>query len=167
MKTLSLNYLLVVLSWSLYLNHHFVSSIMLLLVACVYLLKERNRFNIVSIMVCFLVSFLALDGLYSITSINNYYLNFEYFALVLSMNFAMSNEIVKVLKKDNLYLTAKVILLLKLIFDTVLIVLPNEWYTMFTKTNIFVLIAFIFLPTVISVLIRILIKEFNHKFIVV
>lgn len=83
---------------------------------------------------------------------------FDEFALFVSINVALSNEMIK-RATGNLYLIYVVNMLMLLIFLSIAIILPDSWYSIFTKTNIYTLISFIFVPNCITLTIQLLSKE--------
>ncbi len=155
-----LNYILVGFAWNLYLNDAVLFSAVMLCISIGLMLYKIRKYNVLRIACVFVASLICLIGLYSLTTLNLYYRMFEEFAVLVSLNISLSNEMIKK-TSDSLSLVHSVFSLVMLMFFMVSVILPDEWYTIFTKTNIYALITFIFIPYEACLTLSIFTKEYR------
>lgn len=157
-KNLAVNYLLMCASWCLYLSHYLILSVIVSILACVLIVVKLRTFNYLRSLLVFFLTYGTLFFLFKFTSLNNFYPVFEKFILFITMNVSLSNEMIKK-ATGNLYLIYAVLMMTLLLFMTIAIILPDEWYSIFTKTNIYALIGFIFVPNCTTLTLSLISKE--------
>lgn len=162
-KNLAVNYLLMCASWCLYLNRYYVGSIIVTSIACLLLVIKMRRINFVRSAFVFFVTYGALTFLYRLSTLSNFYSVFDEYSLLVALNVSMTNEAIKK-ATGNLNLIYIVNMLALTILMIVAVILPDSWYTIFTKTNIYTLISFIFLPNCLELSISLLSKEVHFSY---
>lgn len=149
MKTLIKNYWMMILAWCLLLNGYDSLGIILAMFTCLYaliVLREVNYWRVIAVcMIEFSVSLMFLMS----SSIPYYFPKLLTFLTVISLNAAISNEYLTALKRKHLMWFILAIISCMFVLSLLIIILPDELYTMFTKTNLFLMEAYIFLPYLI------------------
>ena len=161
-KILMVNYYLVIIGWCLFLNSFEILGMMFLVGGSVILLsidKKINYWRMIGL------SFLA-NGLVSFllekSSIPIYFPQLSRFIFLACLNNAIMYEYLNMLKSDFLYTVAFTIIV-SIFASTILVkILPNDFYTIFTKDNLLLMIAFIFLPYLFTVSFCLLFRYFKQ-----
>lgn len=157
-NNLALNFLLLCVSWCLYLNNFIFVGLFILVICSLVTVIKLNGFNYLRSIVVFLFSFFSFYLVFKLTTLSSMYSLFSEFSLFVSINISLNNEIIKKATGNlNLLLYTNMIILLFLM--CVAIVLPDNWYSIFTKTNIYALICFMFVPSCLIILLNSIEKE--------
>ena len=151
MKTaLIRNYWIMIIAWILALQGLGVLATVLAMIACVMLCVGENLIINWRTLSIGLIVYLLIKLLMSGTCILYYFKELKIFSLACAFNVACANEYLYFLKTKyvNEFLVFKFIIVV--IFSLITFILPSELYTMFTKTNLYLLISIIFLPYLFS-----------------
>ena len=135
-----------IIGWCLYLNGYtMIASAEVFLMALIALIRlgevNYQRMAMVSI-----GSYVALFGLYVTSDISYFFSALHVFLAIQALNSAIMNEYLWQTDR-NFVLAILSMILLGMAFISVLIILVNDIdYSIFTKRNLFLMEAFIFLP---------------------
>lgn len=163
-RNLAVNYLLMCASWCLYLNHYYVGGIIVSAISCLLLVVKIRKINFIRLAFVFFIAYGGLSFLYRLSTLSNFYSIFDEFSLLVAINISLTNEMIKKATGSlNLIYIVNILALTTLL--VIAIILPDSWYTIFTKTNIYTLISFIFLPNCITLSLSLLRKEVHFSYI--
>ena len=158
-KMYYLNYLFVLLAWCLFLNDLSILGILILAIYSLYLLKYSNYFNIWRVISLTCIWSIIIQFTLSLSNISIFFPKIVLFMCLISFNNALFFEMLNNIKKDDIYLTYITTCLLLFVFLAIGIILPDSLYSIFTKTSLYTMICFIFLPYSLSTTIYLIKKE--------
>lgn len=152
MKTLIKNYWMIIIAWCLLLNGLGSLGIVLALLACVYALIVKSEVNYWRVTAICMMQYSVSLMLLLPSSIPYYFPKLHIFLTVICLNASISNEYLFSLKKNQFVRFILVTILSMFVLSLLIVILPDELYTLFTKRNLFLMEAYIFLPYLIPLL---------------
>lgn len=157
-KVLISNYWLMAIAWCMFLNGYSAISMILSLAACVMLLLKKRGLDYWRI----LAIALLLYGFLLVSLVNS---NIPYFFpeltlyfLFVSLNVSISNEISLYIRYKALMPILIFVYISMFILSLIILIMPNDLYTIFSKTSLFLMSSFIFLPYGLSLTFNVLYK---------
>lgn len=166
-KLITIDLLMILLAWCLYLNRYYVSAFLVNVLASVLILyvtyEKMNYWRFLTVFF-----FGLIIGYYTLqcSTINLFFHGFEFFVGLVLLNAACFSEIVVVTKNKRIFPFLIICLLSFAIFITFCFLIQKNDYSIFSLDNLYTLISFIFVPHTFIMLINVLIKEIkcvNHK----
>lgn len=151
MKTaLIRNYWMLIIAWIFALQGYGVLATLLAILACVMLCVGENLIINWRTLSIGLIIYLLIRTLLNGTCILYYFKELKIFLLAFAFDVACANEYLYFLKTRYVieFLMFKFIVVV--IFSLITFILPSELYTMFTKTNLYLMLSIIFLPYLFS-----------------
>ena len=162
-KILIRNYWLMIIAWTLILSDYIVLGCLLSLFATAFVIASKrisNYWRLIALALSvFIVSALILQN----GNIPYYYAGIIPFIFFVLINAMATNEFIYIFKAKSLYSVLFISLLGFLVFLAVLIIVPNDAYSLIGKVNLFTIICFIFLPYIIPLLACILTKSIKNN----
>ncbi len=153
---LFLNFSVVLFAWCLFLNGQEISAAVLFLTVSFCLFCKgliRNYWRFTAIASSFTVLFFLL---LEHSTIPYFFPGMKLFLFAVSVNAGITLEMISVYEKEKLLPLFLGTSFLMCVFYVIAILLPDEWYSLFTKANLYELISFIFFPYIAVSLFRIL-----------
>lgn len=151
MKTkLIINYWLILISWGLFLNDLVILAIVFSLIACTILLFSNWRINYWRSICIFLLSYLMIYLILKGSNIPYYFDKSYAFLATISLDMSITNEQLYLLTSKNIKPFLVVMILSLSVLSLITLILPDYQYSLFTKRSLYTMIAFIFLPYLIS-----------------
>lgn len=151
MKTaLIRNYWMMIIAWIFALQGYGVLATLFTILACVMLCVGENLIINWRTLSIGLIVYLLIRVLINGTCILYYFKELKIFMLAFAFDVACANEYLYFLKTRYVieFLVFKFIVVV--IFSLITFILPSELYTMFTKSNLYLLLSIIFLPYLFS-----------------
>ena len=140
------NYWLAILAWCLFLNDYVFLSEVVLILGCLMLLLGKKGHNYLGIIVCAIITYIILYTILSLTRIPYFFPNLSIYLVIVSIHCFMMSDYFSRLN-DHFILPVIVIILLNIIFTaTLIIIIPDQFYSLIGKINLLILTCFIFLP---------------------
>ena len=151
------------ISWILFLNGHEIIAALILFGMSLYLifsgvLSEAWRFLSVSLLFGIFFHLILMKS-----NIPLFFPNMAFFLYVLSLNAGILTEMVSRVSVERVYPVFLTSVVTMILFYTVAWILPEDWYTLFTKASLYDLVSFIFLPANTLYGLRILNHELKEK----
>ena len=162
-KVLSINFILIILSWALFIDHHTLAAFFLLFLTDIYLYLKTRDINIFRTIIIYLLSFSSLYLFFKMSNLISFYPLFDTFIFILAINLSLSIEALLKTKIESIYQFYLIAMSLFVAFMALTIVIPDYLYSLFSKLNIYSLIVLIFLPYCIEMTIILLYKEEKRK----
>ncbi len=162
-RKLIYNYWLIIIAWCMFLNDLITLSIVCGLLACgmlVYINRRVNywRMSFVTILAYVTVSFFLLRF-----NISYFFPKIHLFLAVISLDLSLTNERLYLFKSKYLKPFLAIMLISLSVLSIIVLVLPNDLYSLFTKPSLFAMICLIFLPYLVPLTICICRKEMFYR----
>jgi len=144
---------LIMLSYALLLNGHGIISAVLIVLADTYLFMEQGIINPIKMLLGLLVSSILLACVYY-TGLNLVYPLLPFYAVFLGFNAVLSYEL---LSKTNYSFTFQIAIIIVLTFLFMIflaIIIPEKYYGVVGKINLYQIIVLLYIPFLTSYLIR-------------
>ena len=164
-----LNYLFILLAWCLFLNDFSYLGIIILASYSLYLFKSFKSINYWRIISITLILSIVFKFILSLSNIPFFFPKMYLFLIVISFNNALNNEMLNNLRRKDIYPTYISTCLLMFLFLLIGIILPDSLYTIFTKTSLYTMICFIFLPYALTMTIQLIkreLKDLHYKILI-
>lgn len=162
-KMFYLNSMFVLIAWCLFLNNLSFLAISLLAAYSISTLKYFRKENFWRIISLSLIISLICKAILDLSNISLYFPMIKYYMYVVSFNAACNYEMLNDLDNNSIYPSYIINCLLLFVFLAIAIILPDAWYSIFTKTNLYLMISLIFLPNAFLATIILLNREFKIK----
>ena len=159
-KRLIYNYWLIIISWCMFLNDLTLLANIIVILACAMLLSIKRRINFWRMSFVSILAYVAISLFLFRSNISYYFPKlFTYLALI-SLNLSLTNERLYIFKSKGLVPFLMAIVLSMSVLSIVAILLPNNLYTIFTKSSLEKMIFLIFLPYLIPLIICVIYKSY-------
>ena len=162
-KVLIRNYWLMMISWCLFLNNKETLAIIIAMMACVYLLLVKSEVNYLSIILIGLLMFVANCSILFISYIPYYFPKLHLLLMVVCFNTAIAYQHLNMYKNKFILPILSLISIGMFILSGLIVILPDYLYTIFSKRNLFIMEAFIFLPYLIPLVCIAIKNAFGYK----
>ena len=158
-RNLIINYWLIIIAWSLYLNSFKIMAAVVALIATLVLLYKKSEVNYWRAMAIGLLEYIiVIERLFN-SNIPYFYPSLNIFLCLICLNSVVTFEHILSVKSRYLFKMALITLICIFILSSLILFMPNDLYTLFTKESLFMMEAFIFLPYLIPMELSIL---FQH-----
>lgn len=148
------------IAWIAFLNGYGVLGVIVLGIFDVVMVKKSNV-NVWRMASTFLGFVLASYYASAYSTIGNYFGGLFYFLISVSLNAAAIGEYLKSLSQDCLFKSSCITMAIMIGFFLVAIILPDSWYSIFTKGNLYLLIGLVFMPYNIPLVLNSFVVEFK------
>lgn len=153
------NYWLILISWGLFLNDLAILAIITSVVASLLLLVNNWRINYWRCISIFVLSYLVICLLLGNSNIPFYFSRSYEFLAAISLDMSITNEQLYLLTSKHLKPFLVVMILSISVLSLITLVLPSNQYSLFTKKSLYLMIAFIFLPYLLSTTVCLIYKK--------
>lgn len=158
------NYWLMIIAWCMFLNDFTLLATVLVIGACVMLIVMRRRINywrfgFVSIVIYCVICFVLYKR-----NIPLYFPNIYLFLAAVSLNASLTFERINLFKSRSLRPILTIMFIMFSVLSLISVILPNDLYTLFTKTSLIVMICLIFLPYFVPLIICLVYKYVRDAF---
>lgn len=148
-KILIYNYWLMIVAWCMFLNDYILLAILLGLIGCVLLLIINRkidywRMSFMSVISYVIISFILLNS-----SVSYFFPKLYMFLAIISLDSAFTFERLYLYKVKYLLPFLMVMVISATVLSIIALILPSSLYTIFTKTNLLLMINFIYSPFLI------------------
>lgn len=158
-KKLIYNYWLITIAWCMFLNDYTVLAILCGIGGCFMLIRINRRINYWRAAFLSVLSYSMISLFLTRSNIAYFFPNIIIFLAVISLDLSLTNERLYLFKSKYLKPFLAIMLIGLSVLSIIVIILPNELYTMFTKSSLYVMISLIFLPYVIPLISCLLFKK--------
>lgn len=158
-KVLMVNYWLISLAWGLSMSSNTMVGVLIVLAMTIALSTLKTSLNYWRILANALIYYILLFGVYSNTNIAFFFPQLYKLLITICFNSAVTNEILSRYKNKVILPFVLVLALGLSILSFMIIVLPNELYSIFTKQSLFIMAGFIFLPYLINPIVCLLMRK--------
>lgn len=149
-KVLMVNYWLISIAWGLSMSSKTMIGVLIALSMAIALSTLKKFLNYWRILANALIHYIILFGVYSSSNIAFFFPQLYKLLIAICFNSAITNEILCRYKNKVILPFVFVLTLGLSILSFMIIVLPNELYSIFTKQSLFIMACFIFLPYLIN-----------------
>lgn len=150
------------IAWILFLNGYGILSIICLAIMD-YALLNRSDIRFIRLLSCFLICLASLAIALHFSSISYYFPAISYFLIAISMHIAFLYEYLDKEKEEGLFKASIMAMAVGAFFFIIAIFLPDSWYDIFTKTNLYLLVGIVFMPYALSMAIKCFIVECKQQ----
>lgn len=161
-RKLIYNYWLIIISWCMFLNDNILLAVIACLGAIALLLSNRKKINYWRMCFLSILSYTTISFILSRSSIPYFFPKLYYFLAFICLDMALTNEHLYLFKSKYLRPFVIMLIISLVVLSIMVIVLPNDLYTLFTKKNLFMMVNLIFLPYLASIVVCIIYKA-NKK----
>lgn len=160
-KVFIINCWLTIIAWCFFLNSFGKIAIAIMAFACFLQIKLGKGFKIKKIIISSLIAFSVLLTIIARTTVIYYFSDIASLMFVMCLDTCICNEYLSLID-DSLLHYSLIIIITSVIFISVIIsLLPDSFYSIFTKANLYLLVLFIFLPDSFILINDLLIKHFK------
>lgn len=160
-RRLIYNYWLIIVAWCLFINDLSVLAILFSLTASTAMLLIRHKINFWRMSFVCILSYVVVSFILSYTNISYYFDKLYYFVATICLNLALTNERSYLLKSKYLITLANVMAACIFVLSTIVIILPDSLYTLFTKGSLYMMICTIFLPYLIPIVVCLVYRKIS------
>lgn len=147
---------LIMLSYALLLNGYGIISLVLIVLADTYLFIKQGVINPYKMLLGLFVSLLLLSVVYY-TDLNLSYPLLPFYAVFLGFNAVLSYELLSKINYSFTFQIAITIVLTFIFMMFIAIIIPEKYYGVTGKINLYQIIVLLYIPFLTSYLIRLLI----------
>ena len=151
-KKLIYNYWLILIAWCLFLNDLSLLAIALCLGACALLVSIRRRINFWRLSFLSVILYVAIWVFLSFSSVSYFFPKLFIFFAFICLDLALTFERMYFIKNKYLLPFLLEVVIGMVVLSLVAALLPTSNYSIFTKTNLFVMVNLIFLPCMAPIL---------------
>lgn len=162
-KKLIYNYWLIIIAWCMFLNDLTLLAIICGLLACGMLVYINRRVNYWRMAFATILSYVAISLFLLRFNISYFFPRIHIFLAVISLDLSLTNERLYLFKSKYLKPFLAIMLISLSVLSIIVLVLPNDLYTLFTKPSLYAMICLIFLPYLVPMSICICRKEVLYK----
>ena len=162
-RKLTYNYWLMIVAWCMFLNGYNLLANMFGIAACAVLSTMSKRINYWRMCFVTLIIFVTISLLLINSNISYFFPKLYYFLAFICLDMALTNEHLYLFKSKYLKPFLIVIAIDLVVLSLIVLVLPADLYSLFTKKSLFLMICLIFLPYLISIAICIASKQIRYK----
>ena len=160
-KNLIAEYWLMIISWCLFLSGWGALAGIIATAVTAYMLLACHQTDLWRLLGVQSFMYLCVILLLNKAAIPYFFPETPYYMIAVCINAAVANEYLYD-KKAGPILPAVIIILISLaVLTLIIIVLPDQWYTLFGKRDLFLMAGFIFLPYLIPLLVCLLYRTVN------
>lgn len=153
MKTrLTYNYWLMIVAWCMFINGYNLLAVLFALCASITLLSLKRRINYWRLISLSIITFNIITFILSKTNILFYFDNLLSLLFMVCINAFITNEYLYLFKVNYLYSYLLFMAVGMIIFIVVVILLPKNLYTLFTKGSLYIMVCLIFMPYLIPMM---------------
>lgn len=146
------------ISWILFLNGYGLLAIICLAIMDFALLKKAD-IKAVRLISSFAICQIAASFALHFSTISYYFPAISYFLIAISMHIAFLYEYLQKEREEGLFKASTTAMAIGAFFFAVAIFLPDSWYDIFTKTNLYLLVGLVFMPYALALSIKCFIVE--------
>ena len=140
------NYWLVIIAWCLFLNDYVFLSEVVLVISSLSLFLNKKMHNRFRVVINSFLTYIIVKTILTLSNIPYFFPEMSIHLLLVSIQCSMMYEYYDRLN-DNFILPVIVIMILNMIFTVALIIIiPDEFYSLIGKTSLLIITCFIFLP---------------------
>ena len=162
-KIYIINCWLMIASWCLFLNGLQLPACLLGLICSCYLLMSKSEVDIWRTAAVTLGMFiLALTVLLS-CNITYFFPKLTFFIPIVCLNAAIANEYLYMLNKRFVLLITIFAIISISVLSIIIVIVPDELYSLFTKRNLFMMAFLIFLPYLLPMLLSYVFRTIPKK----
>ena len=162
-KKLIYNYWLIIIAWCMFLNDLTLLAILCGLLACGMLVYINRRVNYWRMAFVTILSYVTISLFLLRFNISYFFPKIHVFLAVISLDLSLTNERLYLFKSKYLKPFLAIMLMSLSVLSIIVLVLPNDLYTLFTKPRLFAMICLIFLPYLVPMMICICSKELLYR----
>lgn len=151
-KILVGNYWLIIVSWCLFLNGMELLAIILSLSTTVYLLLRKSEVDVWRICAISLMMFMLGIMILISTNILYFFPKLNILFTIMCLNSATVHEHLYKLRKESIMPMMLLAMISVAVLSFLIVILPEELYTIFGKRSLFLMEVLIFLPYLIPML---------------
>ena len=163
-KKLIYNYWLIIISWCMFLNDYTLLAILLGLIACLLLIKINRRINYWRMSFLSVISYCVISFFLPRSNVLYFFPKLHIFLAIICINLAFTFERSYLFKSKYLKPFLLFMVMSLSVLSIIVLVLPNDLYTIFTKNSLYIMISLILFPYLVPLTGIIIYKEIrNHK----
>ena len=151
-RKLIYNYWLMIIAWCMFLNRLTLLAILFGLAACAMLAMIQRRINYWRMSFVSVISYVMISFLLIRSNIPYFFSELYIFLAVVCLNLAFTNERLYLFKSKYLKPFLIVMLISISVLSIIAYLLPNDLYTLFSKSSLYAMICLIFLPYIVTVM---------------
>lgn len=156
-RNLIINYWLIIIAWSLYLNSYRILATLAALIATLVLLDKKSEVNYWRAMALGLLEYIVVIERLFNSNIPYFYPSLNVFLCLICLNSVVTFEHILSVRSKYLVKMALITLISILILSSLILFMPKDLYSLFSKESLFLMEAFIFLPYLIPMELSILV----------
>lgn len=147
-KMMIYNFWILIIGWTLFLNNLGLIGAILLFISSLILYIKKKKINYWRVLALNLIVYYLYSYLLTHTTISLFFKNSLIFVIAISVNISIMSEYLCDI--DNLFKNEVLLIsILVYLFTSILIILvPKESYTIFTKRNLFLTNVSMFMPII-------------------
>lgn len=145
-RKLIYNYWLIIVSWCMFLNGYTWLSVLLVLLACFMLVAIKRRLNYWRMSFTSVLSYVLISFILSRTNIIYFFPKLYFFTAVICLDLALTLERTYLFKAKYLTPFVTIMAISISVLSLIVIFLPEELYSLFSKSSLITMIYVIFLP---------------------
>ena len=158
-----INSWLIVISWCLLLNGSALLACLLALVSSIDLLMYKSEVDIWRVSAVTLGFYIGSLSILLYGNISYFFPKLTYFVPIVCLHAAITNEYLYMLKKRFVLPLTIFISLSIAVLSIIIVVVPDELYSLFSKTSLFMMEFLIFLPYLIPCVVCLIYKARYNK----
>jgi len=158
-RKLIYNYWLMIVAWCMFLNNLTILAVVLCLLGSILIILTNVRINYWRVAFVSVISYTIISLILSMSNICLFFPKLYVFIAAISLNLSLVNDRLYLIKSKYLKPFLVVMTMGYIVLSLVAVILPNDLYSIFTKSSLYIMISIIFLPYLIPLVYCIGYKE--------
>ncbi|MDO4198695.1 MAG: hypothetical protein Q4D13_06885 [Erysipelotrichaceae bacterium] len=164
-KMLTVNYWVMSMAWSMCLNEMNAGALILALCSTIVLSTLRKGINLWRVIAYSLLSMIIMLPVYYLGNIHYFFPSLYLFLIMASINSGLVNEYLCMYKNRFMFPFVLTIIMGILMSTVVILLLPAENYSLFSKQSLLIMVGYIFLPYLVRPLCCMFGRMMKRKYI--
>lgn len=163
-KLITVNYWIMSVAWSLCISERNAVGVIMALAATIVLSALRKGVNYWRVLANALLTVMAVMPLYYLSNIHYFFENLGVLLVIAGFNSAFANEYLCRYKTRYMSPYVLTLLLSGITLALIIVVLPANEYSLFTKQSLYIMNGFIFLPYLLRPAICIVLRALRKNY---